>query len=180
LCLQQTDDHRPASLRYASLRDAPQRFLYEDPMTNRTFESLPENVARMQKILDYLDTRKPGDVVTWVELEKTTSIPMRAGPVAGVRGRDLTRRALRRARREVETIVDVGFRLSSVEGVFAILGERHQRAIGALKRARKASVNLDEAHGAQLSPLACDRLTRYGALFTTIFSLSSDGRKQLK
>ena len=143
------------------------------------FQSRPETVKRLEAITDYLKAQKPGDTVTWLELEKETGVAMRSPAVQGEDGRALTRRALHRLGLEVETIVGVGFRLSAADNALVILGEHLVRARRKLVRAATTAKSLHDRHHKELSRDARDRLTRSHALLSTLVSQSTDARKQL-
>lgn len=139
------------------------------------FQSRPENTLAIETITAYLKAQRDGATVTWLELEQATGISCRPKPVNGIDGRALTRRALHKMGREVETITGTGFVLSCPENVQKIMADRMTRTFGTMKRAKKAAEHLYEAHGTQLSPGARDRITRQTALLATLTAQMKPG-----
>lgn len=144
-----------------------------------SFTSIPENNTRIETIVKFIESKKDGDTVTWMELEVATEIPMRPKAVKGIDGRALTRRALNRMKREVETIPGTGFRLSAPDSAVSIYASRMNRAGRALKRGIKSGGRLFESHGADMPAGQRDRLTRGNALLATLSSSVEDAKKAL-
>lgn len=144
-----------------------------------SFTSVPENNTRIETIVKFIESKKDGDTVTWMELEVATEIPMRPKAVKGIDGRALTRRALNRMKREIAPMPGTGFRLSAPDSAISIYELRMRKAGRALKRGIKTGSRLFESHGADMPAGQRDRLTRGNALLATLSSSVEDAKKAL-
>lgn len=110
----------------------------------KSSQQVQKSIAILAKCYD---KHADGDVVTWVDLEKESGLPMR---VSGT-GRIYARRALKRIRRPYETLPGVGVRLSSRDNAIIIVHGRFRRIDGAVRVAERTQKQLTDRHLEQMS-----------------------------
>ena len=102
------------------------------------FESNAQRQATVATLTAHITGLAHGSVVTFLDVEKATNVPMRTG-----RDRVLLHEAIRRAGRMCSSIPGVGYVLSSADNAIDILSESADRITNAVKRAHvKATLAL--------------------------------------
>ena len=144
------------------------------------FESRPENIERINKMIDFCRAQKEGEMVTWLDVEKSTGISCRSPVVGGVDGRGLMRRAWRKMHIHPEVIYATGFRMPSAENAVIVTNERVGKVLRTAKRARDCANDSLSQFGERMTAGARDRLTRASAFMATLSMQAQDARKALK
>lgn len=114
--------------------------------------SFPQSNAERRKKLEtlskFFETKKHGEVVTWLDIEQATGVPMH--PSANP-NRSLAREALDRMKWPYDTIWGAGFRLSSADIASEIVDNKFGRVMRATKRVGRTADQLNERHNAEFS-----------------------------
>lgn len=105
------------------------------------FTSKPENLASVETLCRYFDSKPDGAKLTWVEIEAGTGIKM-----SGVWGRDLARRALKKLKRPYGAMIGIGVELSAPVNALDLAGDSVRRVRSAIKNGKKRTGQLRERH----------------------------------
>ena len=137
----------------------------------KVMKSIPDVSTHTLNIEEFLKTRKPGDLVTYKEVEKLTGMSINAG------ARQYLYTAMRRLKLEHETIRGVGFRLGAPDNATKIVVQKVVKVDSSVRRAEKTHRNISTAFIDQLTPEEKRQIHYTGAIFGAIRLYSQQGRK---
>ena len=125
------------------------------------FKSNAERQAAIAKLVEFVQTLKDGQIVSWVEVEQATGVSM---SLRG-KGRDMLRIACHKEGREYSAKPGVGFEMSSPENAVDLARDRVERFANAAKAVQKTTDRLVTRHGAELSKSDATTLLATQSLF---------------
>ena len=132
------------------------------------FQSIPEVQRQIDLLRRFFDGRSDGEMVTWLEIERECSIPMRAQS----KGRQLVRRALKLSKRPYEAVFGEGIRLSAPETALTIAHGKIHRIDGAVRVASRTQKHLQERHLEQMQEEDRKKLLTLAGFFGAVRALS--------
>lgn len=145
------------------------------------FEKNAAKAAALQKVLDHVTSLPPDTkVLTFVEVEQATGVPMRAEPIDGIDGRALLRKALAEVGWEHVSIRATGVTLSQAENASDIAATRRKKAVSGLRRAGRSIENLSRRHLGEMTPAQRESFTRETSLMSTLAMLAGGGQGMTK
>jgi hypothetical protein len=131
-----------------------------------------KKTAYIQRLVDFFNALHPARIVlTWVEIEAETSIPMRNYAIERMKGRDLVRLALGRIGREYTSIRGSGIELSTASTSTDILVSQRKGVFAKIRRAARAETNLSTRHLGEMTPGERDTFNRESARVATLTML---------
>jgi hypothetical protein len=130
--------------------------------------SIPEIEAIVAKLAEYFASLPDGEEVRWIRIEADTDVKMDA------RGKELARRALKRAKRPYEAVRGDGLRLSSPENAITIARGKLLRIDGAVKVADNTQRELQKRHLPQMSPDDQRKMLMVAGLFGAIRTIAKE------
>jgi hypothetical protein len=137
------------------------------------FKTNEELQRQLELLREWIGKHAAGDVLTYLDAEKDTGVPVQTD----AKLRSLLRRALNG--RPVETIVGVGYRLSSAESARDIVGKALGEIVGATRRASKKSVSLVALHGGEMSTKDRTQIEAVGSVLSTVQAMTKGERLKI-
>lgn len=111
------------------------------------FATLTETEKQIKAIVEYLERCHDGQLVSYVQVEAGTGVPMPVGP---------NRRLLHRAARRLDRVLDIqpgyGFVIDSPDNGAEIVNCRGRRAARAEGRHLRVAIQMLRKHGERMTP----------------------------
>jgi len=133
----------------------------------RTIAIISKETLQLQS---YIEMKKPGDVISFLKIEKDTGIKM------DERGKQHLRSALHRAKIEYSSIRSYGVKLADPETTMGILSHRLTKIDKSVKRADKTQKNLQQKFFSELPVQEQRDILYIGSVFGAISAAAENGK----
>lgn len=124
------------------------------------------------KLLNYVQTKAPGTLLEYEQVERSTGVNMSRGQL----GRDKLRRAILRSHREYEVIPNVGYCLAKAETGTRIVVKQLMTIDGRVRRAEKAHKVIQDSFLFQMTIEEQKGILFLGAMFGTIRQIADQAK----